>query len=217
MKLSWLLSLPKSIWFNFRYLPFRQAIYLPIAISYKSKCHVIRGNILFDTNRLHPFMIHYGFHDVPIIENSMSMLIVKGKLIFKGKAHIGKASRVVVEKCGELVVGNNFAISASSYIYCYKRIVFGDNIQLSWNDLIMDSDSHSIYDINGSRINEDKEIVLGNNIWVGCDCKILKGAVIPDNCVVGANSVVTNSSITPNTLVIGTPAKSVKKISGWKL
>jgi len=29
-----ILSLPKSIWVNFRYLPFRQAIKLPILVAY---------------------------------------------------------------------------------------------------------------------------------------------------------------------------------------
>lgn len=81
----------------------------------------------------------------------------------------------------------------------------------------MDSDSHAIYGENGDRINEDREIVLGNNIWVACDCKILKGAVIPDNCVIGANSIVTSANIVPNTLVMGIPAKSKKIISSWEI
>lgn len=45
---------------------------------------------------------------------------------------------------------------------------------------------------------------------MACDCKVLKGAFIPDNCVVGANSVVTAKLLEPNPLIMGTPAKSVK-------
>lgn len=217
MKLSWLLSLPKSVWFNFRNLPLKQAIKLPFAIHYKSKCYVERGGVELTSKNLKPFMIHFGFHEVPIIENHISLLEIKGKLKFNGSAFIGKGSRIVVEKGATVELGNHFAISASSFIYCYKSIKLGDNIQLSWNDLIMDSDSHAIFGENGERINPNKEIILGNNIWVGCDCKILKGAFIPDNCVVGANSVVTSIRIDPSTLAIGAPAKTVKRISGWKI
>ena len=39
----------------------------------------------------------------------------------------------------------------------------GDDILLSWGVLIMDSDSHMIYGLDGTIINDDKEIVLGKN------------------------------------------------------
>ena len=162
-------------------------------------------------------MIHYGFHEVPIVENKKSLLDIRGSLVFKGTAFVGKGSRIVVEENAIVELGDHFAISAASFIYCYKHIKFGDNIQLSWGDLIMDSDSHFIFGEDGKRINENKDIVFADNIWVACDCKVLKGAVIPNNCVVGANSVVTAKALEPNTLIMGTPAKSVKRISGWKI
>lgn len=162
-------------------------------------------------------MIHFGFHEVPIIENEVSLLDIRGELVFDGTAFIGKGSRIVVEEGAKVEIGNHFAISAASFIYCYKHIKFGDDIQLSWNDLIMDSDSHPIYGENGNRINENQEIVIGNKIWVGCDSKILKGAFIPDNCVVGANSLVTSRKLMANTLVVGSPAKSIKNISGLEI
>ena len=217
MKVSWLLSLPKSIWFNIRYLPLRQAIWMPFAVHYKTKCHIQRGGVKLNATNVRPFMIHYGFHEVPIIENEVSLLDIRGTLTFNGTAYIGKGSRIVVEDGAIVELGDHFAISAASFIYCYKHIKCGNNIQLAWGDLLMDSDSHVIYGEDGNRINQDKEIVLGDNIWMACDCKVLKGAVIPDNCVIGANSVVTAKLLEPNSLIMGTPAKMVKKISGWEI
>lgn len=190
---------------------------LPFAIHYKTKCCIKQGGLILSSNGIQPFMIHVGFHEVPIIESSRSLLDIKGKLIFHGTAYIGKGSRIVVAESGIVDLGEHFAISAYSFIYCYKSIKLGNNIQLSWNDLLMDSDSHAIYDEHGVRFNENKGIEIGDNVWVGCDCKILKGAVIPSNCVIGANSVVTSASIDANTLAIGSPAKSVKKISHWEI
>lgn len=38
--LKYLLSLPKSIWFNFRHLPLRQAVKLPFYIRYGTRVRV---------------------------------------------------------------------------------------------------------------------------------------------------------------------------------
>ena len=175
------------------------------------------GGVVLTSKEVKPFMIHFGFHEVPIIDSEKSLLEIGGKLYFNGTAYIGKGSRIVVAKEGVVEFGDHFAVSASSFIYCYKSIRFGNNIQLSWNDLIMDSDSHAIYDENGIRFNDNKGIEVMDNVWIGCDCKVLKGAVIPSNCVIGANSVVTSASIDANSLAVGSPAKSVKKISRWEI
>lgn len=163
------------------------------------------------------FMIRVGFHAVPVVPERTTAMFIRGRLIFKGTAHIGRGSRIIVKEGALLELGDNFAISSSSYINCFKHISTGRDIQLAWGDLLMDSDTHVIYGENGEIINEDREIILGDKIWVGCDCKILKGANVPNNCVVGANSVITSNQLEPNSLIIGSPAKSVKKNSGFKI
>lgn len=46
---------------------------------------------------------------------------------------------------------------------------------------------------------------------------ILKGAHVPNNCVIGARSVVAGSKFDDHTIIVGNPAKSVKKIGGFKI
>jgi len=213
-----ILSLPKTICVNLKCLPFCQAIKLPIAIHYKSKCRIVRGGIKIVSENIRPFMIRIGFHKVPVVPEQITFFNVRGSLIFYGTAHVGRGSRIVVAKGAKLELGDNFAISASSYINCYEHIKVGKDIQLAWGDLLMDGDAHVIYGDDDRILNECKEIILGDKIWIGCDCKILKGATIPDNCVVGANSVVTaGSKMQSNSLIVGSPAKSVKKIKGFKI
>lgn len=81
----------------------------------------------------------------------------------------------------------------------------------------MDSDTHNIYGENGDIINEPREIIFGDKIWIGCRATILKGSVIPNNCVIGACSLVSGKHFKQNSIIAGNPAKSIKTISKWKL
>ena len=139
-----------------------------------------------------------------------------GVLVFKGEAHIGRGSKIYCAPNSKLILGERFAISALTQIACYKSIVFGDDVQFSWDCLVMDSDTHRIYYEN-KKINEDQKIVFGNKIWIGCRCTILKGSNIPDGCVIGAMSCVTGNKFENNTIIAGVPAKSIKKIISWEI
>lgn len=214
-KLQVILSLPKTIWFNLNYLPFHQALKFPLFIHYNTEVDV-NGKILLEEN-VRTAMIRFGFHDIPSKPKVKARLLVDGNLLFKGSAHIGMGSVIHVEKGGKLILGDNFAISGSSTINCYKMITFGRDIQLAWDDLIMDSDTHQICDEDGNVCNEPREIIFGDKIWMGCRCTVMKGSKIPSNCVIGACSFVSGDKFNPNTIIVGSPAKSVKNISNWEI
>lgn len=56
-----------------------------------------------------------------------------------------------------------------------------------------------------------KPVVIGKNVFIGCNSIILKGTVLGDNCVVGAGSVV-SGTYEPSSVIAGNPAKVVKKL-----
>lgn len=217
-KILLLLSIPKIIWFNLIHLPFRQAIKFPIALTYKTKVRV--GGAILVNDDVGLCMIRIGFHQVPVCNDNdrTSLIVEKGSVLeFCGSAHIGNGAKLHVASKGHLTLGDNFAISASSAINCYHHIVFGRDIQFSWNCLVMDSDTHRIYDREGKLINKDQSVVLGDKIWIGCNCTILKGTIVPSNCVIGANSLLVGDKFEENSVIVGNPAKSFKKIGGWEL
>lgn len=45
----------------------------------------------------------------------------------------------------------------------------------------------------GQMVNSSGAVTIGNNIYFGADCTILKGVTIGDNCIIGAGSIVTLS------------------------
>lgn len=52
--------------------------------------------------------------------------------------------------------------------------------------------------------------VIGNDVWIGQNAVILPGVHINDGAIIGANSVV-GSNIEPYTIVVGNPARVLRK------
>lgn len=111
----------------------------------------------------------------------------------------------------EIVIGNNVGISGAT-IYARKSIKIGDNTLIGGNTKIIDNDFHPVdpavrlvtpHDSMGVR-----SIEIGENVFIGCNCLILKGTKIGENSVIGAGSVV-SGEIPKNCIAAGNPAKVI--------
>lgn len=54
------------------------------------------------------------------------------------------------------------------------------------------------------------DTVIGNDVWIGQNVTFLPGVQVGDGCIIGANAVVA-SDIPPYSVVVGNPAKVIKK------
>lgn len=54
------------------------------------------------------------------------------------------------------------------------------------------------------------DMVIGNDVWIGQNAVILPGVHIGDGAIIGANSVV-GSDVQPYTIIVGDPAKVLRK------
>ena len=54
------------------------------------------------------------------------------------------------------------------------------------------------------------DTVIGNDVWIGQNAVILPGVQIGDGAIIGANCVV-GSDVAPYTIVVGNPAKALRK------
>lgn len=214
------LAMPRTIYFNLRYLPLKQAIYLPIWIANNVRLRdMYRGGIVIDAP-VRMAMIRIGFHQVDAICFYSLKTILNihqpGKLVFKGEAHIGHGA-IISCVGGVMTVGDNFAVSGNTSFVCYKEITIGRDVQFAWDSLVMDSDAHKIYNQEGVRMNEDKPVIIGDKVWLACQNTVLKGSMIGNNCVVGANSLLNKAYAEDGVIIAGSPARIVKRISGWEL
>ncbi len=206
----------KTLYINFKCLPFKQAIKLPILLSWRCSITKLSGQIIINNNPT-PGMITIGYGDVGIFNGTKlrTILKIEGVLEFHGKANIGYGSKVDIGKTGTLKLGGNFSISAATSIICHKSITIGNNCVLSWDILFMDTDLHEIKSKSGNVINEPKEIIIGNNVWIGCRCLVLKGTYIGDGNVIAANSTLTKTYNQQNSILTGD--KILKQDISWEV
>lgn len=208
----------KSLYFNFKYLPFKKAIILPFRVSNRCSITVAEGSITIESE-LSPGMIHIGYGHVGIFnkKRQRSMWSVWGKVIFKGNCYLGHGTKINVTGSGTLIFGNNVNITAESSVDCQKEINFGDDCLVSWESLFIDGDYHKIFNSDGKLTNAPQPINIGKHVWFGCRCLILKGVTVADNCVVAAGSLLNGAYTTSNSIIAGSPAKVVKENITWQI
>jgi acetyltransferase-like isoleucine patch superfamily enzyme len=95
-------------------------------------------------------------------------------------------------------------------------IEIGNNVFIHSGTVIMAHDwtSWVFKNLYNDFIPSHGPIKIGNNVWFGQSCAILKGATIGDNCIIGYGSVVTKD-IPSNSVAVGIPAKVVCTIDEY--
>lgn len=96
------------------------------------------------------------------------------------------------------------------------QVSIGDNSLFSKDIEIYTTDFHEIYNSNGDVINQDANVYIGKNVWVGMHTLFLKGSYIPDGCVIGAGSLVSKAFDEENCIYLGRPARAIKTDIHWK-
>ncbi len=182
----------KTLYINFSTLPFSSAVKLPIIIFYRTKICSLKGKIIIDSPVSHA-MIKIGRCDVAHWQYAHTILEINGTVRFSGKATIGRGASLLIKRGGELILGKKFRITAGTTVICEKSISIGENFLSSWDNLIMDSDHHDIFSITNEPLNSPQPVTIGNHVWLGCRCTLLKGSVIPDDCVVASGSIITKA------------------------
>jgi acetyltransferase-like isoleucine patch superfamily enzyme len=210
-----LLSIPKTLRFNLHYFPLKTALKLPVLVSRRTYLRELHGKVVLP-EKVETGMVRIGFGDVGHYDRKRSRGIwqVSGSVNFNGRTNIGHGSKLSVR--GKLTLGSDFNMTAESTIVCADKITFGNDCLLSWDILVMDTDEHPLYNAEGVRTNPDKPILVGNHVWVGCKCVLLKGTQLPDNTVVAAGTLLKSSFTGENQVIGGNPATILRNETQWE-
>jgi len=151
------------------------------------------------------------------IKSKSSLEIRKGgKLILNGSSNVFNLnSTIIIGEKAVMEIGHNFSANKRSDFNCLKHIIFGNNVLLSVNLMIMDSDFHKIFDDEHTQINPNESVIVGDNVWIGCNTTILKGTQIGNNIIIGACSLLTGKYLSNNSIYVGKPAKKIMGNVTW--
>lgn len=212
--LLYVISMPKTVYFNLRCLPFGLALKLPVYIHYNVKLGELHKGIIHIDAPIRRFMIKYGVGGVKGIDSHRSQLwLQNGSITFKGTASFAEGCSI--RNNGELVFGDNFGAGKNCFISCSKQVVFGNDILMAWNGTVRDSDGHTVL-YEGVPQESFKPVIIGNHVWLAAETHVLKGVRIGDNSIVAYRCLVNKAFDEEGILIGGSPAKKLKENVNWK-
>lgn len=118
-----------------------------------------------------------------------------------------------------LSIGENARIGDYVHINADEKVTIGDNVLIASKVFISDA-SHGIYKGKNQscpysnpslRETITAPVVIGDNVWIGENVVILPGSKIGNGCVIGANTLVNGGDFPNNTIIVGSPARIIKK------
>jgi acetyltransferase-like isoleucine patch superfamily enzyme len=115
---------------------------------------------------------------------------------------------------GRIIIGDDVQLNGVA-ITSRKSVTIGNGVLIAPNCIIVDSDFHIAWPPEKRGHSDasatDKEVVIADNVWLGLNVTVLKGASIGENSIIGAGSVV-SGEIPPNVVAAGVPAQVIRKL-----
>jgi len=148
-----------------------------------------------------------------------------GGVVSIGTGCLIEGSLVTETKNSKIMIGNNVYIGGGTLLDCVSIIEIEDDVLISYQGILADSDNHSVrYSIRKKDLSDwrdggrhdwsttvTKPIKIGKGVWIGARAIILKGVTVGEGAIVGAGSVVTKD-VPPWTIVAGNPARIIREI-----
>ncbi len=157
----------------------------------------------------------------------LPILDIKGHLQIDTRIHLtntlSESTLGVNRPCKFLIYENaylhfkGYCGMSNTVIIAAKGITIGERVIIGAGCTIMDTDCHSLEPTEWMTEEDElhaqkKEIVIGDNVFLGTQCIILKGVHIGDNSIIAAGSVVSRD-VPANQIWGGNPAMYLKENS----
>ena len=95
-------------------------------------------------------------------------------------------------------------------------VTIGSDCLIASGARLRSGDLHVIVDrATGLRLNPPEPVIVGDRVWLAAEAALMKGARVPDGCVVGFRSTVMHGFEEPDCLLVGTPARVVRRGILW--
>ena len=165
-----------------------------------------------------------GFKNIIDIKSSLvsrSIIKINGnhnRLVLKNGVKL-RSGNIIIRGDDCLVeIGENTSFGGVRIVNAGKHTLikigrdclFADQIEV-WA-----SDTHDIFNEDNQIINNEKNILIGDKVWVGSRVTVLKGITIEDGSIIGMGSVVVKD-VPAKTISAGNPNRIIKNNVSWSL
>ena len=107
---------------------------------------------------------------------------------------------------GDMVYANsNLTLVDDGHIYIGNKVMFGPNVTVATANHPIDAE------LRDKGLQYNKDVHIGDNVWLGAGVVIVPGITIGDNAIIGAGSIVTKD-IPANVVAVGNPCKVMREV-----
>ena len=113
----------------------------------------------------------------------------------------------------KLEVGNDVGFEQGLHMTCGEYIHIGNDVTISAYVYITDCE-HEYQDLHTNVIDQTlttKPVIIGDGCFIGLGARIFPGTTLGEHCVVGTNTVLKGQTYPPYSVIVGVPAKIVKR------
>lgn len=209
LTVNWL----KTIYFNFKMLPFEQARKLPFIFYGKIYFSSLKGKVKINVP-IKMGLVCFG-EDFEINKKAkgIAQLHLDGEAVFNGYMHIGKDVLFYVNDGAYCEFGNMACLGSNVRFVCMNKISLGNWTGIGYDSQLLDSNFHPMYN---TLTNEEYPmhgvIQLGDHNAVSNRVTIQSGTITNNNFVIASNSLCNANyyNLGENVLIGGVPAKLIK-------
>lgn len=217
----------KTVLFNFRMLPYKEAMRLPIWLYGKVDISRSTGSIQWiDSHNIHAGRWKIGDAICTLngtkSSNDVTIVAIQGVLKLGEYGHISNGCRIYIKADAEVELGTNVFLNEHIRLCSFVGISIGEQTRISWDSQIMDTDFHYVLQPDLTVYPNRRRIKIGNRVWIGNHVTISKGAGVGNECIIAANSMLNHDySDVNNGLFVGSPAtlkkEGVSRVFDWDL
>lgn len=207
------LNIVKTLYFNFKVFPIKDAIKLPVFLYGDIQLEGIRrGCVVLNCIRTRSVVIGGGWF-TEFLGNAKlyrTFIRIQGQLNCGRKVKICQGCIISINEGAVLSIGDRVRFNVNTKIHSKERIEIEDNCRIGWNCQIYDTNFH--YTINKGKIYyRNASVKIRHNSWIANGVSIMKGTHLPAFSVVASNSVVNKdfSSEAEKSFFAGIPAKCI--------
>lgn len=205
----------KTLWFNIRFLPWRQARHLPFFIHGPLTVAREGGLLLLDIpdSELKPGLIRLGYDFDRFSTNYAGTLLqMSGTIRWKGPFRC--SVNTVIGACrpgASLEFGRYVSIGARTSIRAYRSITVEDNVSIVHDGCVYDTDFHPFRNILTGEIHQyTYPVKIGYGSFISSGAYLAKGTVLPPYSLVASHSLLNRDYSSENVtapFIAGVPGK----------